>query len=434
MSYPRSPISGLARAASLLLTGVLLSGCIGSSDSPAPGTARPTQPVTASPVPTPTPTGVATAMPTQEPTQMPTVAPTPGATPTTAPTTCAIQTLNAMSEAQRIGQLFMVGLTSDGLTPAVRAGIAQYHFGSVLFARHTGVGVAGLRTVSDAVQALATSTATHGVPFFVAANQEGGLVQALAGPGFDTIPSALDQGAMSPSQLRSLAKEWGSQLLAAGVNMDLAPVADVVPPGTDASNAPIGALDREYGHDPDTVASHVVAFIEGMHAAGVSITLKHFPGLGRVTANTDSTADVVDSVTTRHDPYLLPFGRGIAAGARGVMISLATYTRIDPAHLAAFSDTVINGMLRGDLGFRGIVMSDSLSANAVLDLSPATRALDFLDGGGDMIVLNDVDAAGQMASAIATFATQHDWFAARVDNAAWHVLRGKEEAGLLTCG
>jgi len=345
-----------------------------------------------------------------------------------------VQTLYSMSEEQRIGQLFMVGLTNDSLTTAYRDAIGAYHFGSFYFARHTDAGVSALRAVSNAIQAQATRSATMGVPFFVGANQEGGLVQALQGPGFDTIPSALDQGTLSVSRLRALATRWGQQLRAAGVNVDLAPVADVVPPGTDGSNAPIGALDREYSNDPAIAGSHVTAFIQGMEAAGVATALKHFPGLGRVAGNTDYVGGVVDRVTTLHDPYLQPFEAGIRAGAPFAMVSLATYTRIDPGHLAAFSDTVINGMLRGDLGFRGIVMSDSLTAVAVERLTPAQKALSFLDAGGDMIVLNGLPQAEQMADAIASYAAQHDWFAKRVDNAAWHVLRGKEAAGLLTCG
>ncbi len=426
-----------SRLALVLLAG-LLAGCAGTASPSVPPTPTPTAAETAtssaaatatsSPTPVVTPTP---APPTPGPSASPTA--TPRATPTAVSQTCAVRTLDAMTEAQRIGQLFMIGLTGDRLTTVHVDAIGTYHFGSFYFAHRTDVGVSALRAVSDAIQARATGPATHGVPFFVAANQEGGEVQALTGPGFDTIPSALEQGSMSTSQLRSLATSWGRELRAAGVNLDLAPVADVVPPGTDSTNAPIGALHREYGHDPQTAASHVAAFVQGMQAAGVTATLKHFPGLGRVSGNTDTTSGVVDSITTRDDPYLLPFARGISAGARAAMVSLATYPRIDAGHLAAFSNTVINGMLRGDLGFRGIVMSDSLSATAVSDLSPADRAIDFLDAGGDMIVLNDLDAAEQMAGAIASFAAQHDWFAARVDNAAWHVLRGKEEAGLLTC-
>ncbi|MDP9269635.1 MAG: glycoside hydrolase family 3 protein [Chloroflexota bacterium] len=339
-----------------------------------------------------------------------------------------------MTEAQRVGQLFMVGLPNDQVSATLRDAIATYHFGSVLFTKRTSVGVAALRAVSNAVQAQATQSATHGVPFFIAANQEGGLVQSLSGPGFDAMPSALTQGGLSAAQLQALATTWGRELRAAGVNLDLAPVADVVPPGTDDQNAPIGQLDREYGHDPATVASHVAAFIAGMRAAGVGTTAKHFPGLGRVAGNTDYTSSVVDTVTTRHDPYLQPFARAVALRVPFVMISLATYTQIDPQHMAAFSNTVINGMLRGDLGFRGVVISDSLGATAVASLPPATRAIRFLDAGGDMIVLNQIDQASEMAASVAAFAATTSWFRARVDNAAWHVLRAKEAAGLLTCG
>ena len=171
-----------------------------------------------------------------------------------------------------------------------------------------------------------------------------------------------------------------------------------------------------------------------MRAGGVATTAKHFPGLGSVAGNTDFTGAVVDAVTTRHDPDLQPFSHAVDAGVPFVMISLATYERIDPDHLAVFSNTVINGILRGDLGFRGVVISDSLAATAVASMSPGTRAIDFLDAGGDMIVLNPVDQAIEMANAIASFASTRAWFRARVDNAAWHVLRAKEAAGLLDCG
>ena len=239
---------------------------------------------------------------------------------------------------------------------------------------------------------------------------------------------------MSVAQLTHLATGWGRQLRAAGLNLDLAPVADVVPPGTDAQNAPIGQLDREFGHDPSSVANHVAAFIAGMRASGVGTTAKHFPGLGRVAGNTDFTGSVVDSVTIRHDAYLLPFAQAITAGVPFVMVSLATYDRIDSAHLAAFSNTVIHRMLRDDLGFRGVVISDSLGATAVESLPPGTRAIDFLDAGGDMIVLNQLNQAITMARVVASFASAHAWFRARLYNAAWHVLRAKQAAGLLHCG
>ena len=338
-----------------------------------------------------------------------------------------------MTRAQRIGQLFAVGLQHDQLDATSRDLIVANHFGSVWYRTKTTIGVAGVRRVADAAQALATKAVTDRVGFFVAANQEGGLVQALQGPGFDRIPSAVDQGALQPADLEADAVVWGQQLKAAGINLDFAPVADTVPKGTEAQNAPIGELQREFGSDPLAVAPHVVSFIHGMREAGVATTAKHFPGLGRVEGNTDFTGDVVDAVTTPDDPYLKPFARAVAVHAPFVMISLATYDRIDPQHLAAFSPTIIDGILRHDLGYRGVVMSDSLTAHAVVDIPPGQRAIDFLEAGGDMIVLGPIDIAAQMVPPLVARAASDPAFRTRIDQSALRILEAKGAAGLLPC-
>ena len=348
--------------------------------------------------------------------------------------TCAAQTLSAMTEPQRIGQLFLLGLPNDQLTSAVRASIAEYHVGSVWFTATTSVGVAGIRAVAASVQSLATSVATHGVRFFVAANQEGGYVQALRGMGFSTIPSALVQGSWSLATLQARAKAWGTQLRAAGVNLDFAPVADVVPPGGDATNAPIGQLQREYGHDPLTVKQHVSVFVKGMAQAGIATTAKHFPGLGYVTGNTDFVSSVTDTVTTPHGATMQPFAAAIGAGVPFVMVSLARYTRIDPAHLAVFSRTIITGLLRGYLHFGGVVMSDALTATAVATMSPAARAIDFVAAGGDMLVVRSPAVANAMATALAAQAARDAWFRGLVDAAVLRVLTAKTAYGLVPCG
>jgi beta-N-acetylhexosaminidase len=162
-------------------------------------------------------------------------------------------------------------------------------------------------------------------------------------------------------------------------------------------------------------------------------TAKHFPGLGRVAQNTDFASGVVDTVTTRDDPYLDSFRQAIDAGVPAVMMSLATYKRIDPDRLAAFSWPTIGGILEDRLGFMGIVMSDSLSAEAVSSMAVGDRAIAFLDDGGDMIVVRPVDMAIQMAHAVAAHARESAWFRDRIDNAVLHVLRAKEAAGLLPC-
>ncbi|HET8784829.1 MAG TPA: glycoside hydrolase family 3 N-terminal domain-containing protein, partial [Candidatus Limnocylindrales bacterium] len=180
-----------------------------------------------------------------------------------------------------------MGLTDDRFDATARTAVADQGFGSWWFTRTTTVGAAAIRRVADAVQAASTERATGGIGAFIAANQEGGQIQALRGPGFARIPSAVTQGTWSTATLRARAERWGEQLAAAGVNLDFAPVADVVPAGTEPDNAPIGRLEREYGSTPTNVADHVAAFIAGMQKAGVVTTAKHFPGLGRVKQNTD---------------------------------------------------------------------------------------------------------------------------------------------------
>jgi beta-N-acetylhexosaminidase len=338
-----------------------------------------------------------------------------------------------MTDAQRVGQLFVIGLADDQLGPDEIAGIEKHHFGSVSFIVTTTSGVDGVRAVTDAVQAEATDANTAGVRFFVAANQEGGLIQALRGSGFSTIPSAVVQGGMKTSTLRKDAKTWGQELIEAGVNFNFAPVMDVVPAGTEDQNAPIGQLMRNYGTDPVTVGAKGSAFAKGMAEAGVATSAKHFPGLGRVEGNTDFTADVVDDVTYPNDPYLGSFQTAISAGVPFVMVALATYTKIDPDHLAVFSPVVMS-MLRDDLGFQGVIISDDIgNAEAILDIPAGTRAIDFLNAGGDMIITKFVQPADVMAKAVLAKLKGDDALRARVDDAVMRILETKDAFGLLPC-
>lgn len=361
-----------------------------------------------------------------------TPATSPPATPSPSPS-CADRVFAGMTEDQRIGQLFLLGLGANQLGPAEVSEIRADHVGSVWFVDHTSAGAAAIGAVVAAVQGEVSGPATANVRFFVAANQEGGAIQALQGPGFSPMPSAVVQGGWATSSLEAGATTWGRELRAAGVNVDFAPVMDVVPPGFDAQNQPIGALQREYGHDPATVGSHGTAFLQGMHQAGEAVTLKHFPGLGRVTGNTDYTA-ATDGITTINDPYLQSFKQGIDAGADFVMVAIATFTRIDASDPAAFSPVVMRQMLRGDLGFKGVIVSDDLGATAAVASIPAgDRALSFLSAGGDLVISKTASATHAMVLAVRSRAAADPAFLARVNDAALRILREKQGFGLLPC-
>jgi beta-N-acetylhexosaminidase len=366
-------------------------------------------------------------------TRTPSPSPTPSPTATPTPPPCPERVFAGTTEDQRIGQLINLGLAGDRLGPTEINLIQADHIGSVWFVATSTAGVAGIHAVTSAVQAQVSGASTANVGFFIAANQEGGVIQAMQGPGFSRIPAAVVQGTMAPATLQAQAATWGQQLHAAGINFNFAPVMDVVPPGTDAQNQPIGALQREYGHDPATVGSHGIAVLTGMHQSGVAVSLKHFPGLGRVAGNTDFTT-ATDNTTTVSDPYLQSFKDGIAANADFVMVALALYTKIDPNHLAAFSSVVMTQLVRNSLGFGGVIISDDLGATvAVASIPPGTRAIDFLSAGGDMIISKTAAPADAMVQAIRARVAADASFRQRVDDAALRVLKAKQAYGLLPC-
>ncbi|CAI9411613.1 Beta-hexosaminidase [Nocardioides sp. T2.26MG-1] len=341
--------------------------------------------------------------------------------------------LAQMSLAQRVGQLFMVGTPADRVDRAARAQVRRHHVGNVMLTGRSYGGVREPARVSRAIRAEVGPDSTDGVRLFVATDQEGGQVRVLQGRGFSDIPTALVQGTWEPSRLRRAATTWAGQLRRAGVNVNLAPVMDTVPSQRAARhNPPIGRYDREFGYSTRVVARHGVAFLRGMADGRVVPAVKHFPGLGRVRANTDTTAGVTDHVTTRHDPYLAPFAAAVDAGAPFVMMSTAIYEHLDPKRPAAFSPFVVQTMLRGDLGFRGVVISDDLArARQVARFTPAARALRFIGAGGDVVLAVDPDPVPAMVAAVLDRARTSDPFRAKVDAAALRVLRAKQAHGLL---
>ncbi|MEW1953604.1 glycoside hydrolase family 3 N-terminal domain-containing protein [Terrabacter sp. NPDC080008] len=351
---------------------------------------------------------------------------------TLTPSAQAQAVYNRMSSAQRIGQLFMVGGSATGVGTATATAITRYHVGNLILMGRATTGAADVRYLTGRAQTLTTTAATAGVPLFVSADQEGGQVQVLQGPGFSRMPTALTQGTWADPTLTASARTWGTQVLRSGVNVDLAPVMDTVAKGFAASNRPIGFYQREFGYTPAAVADKGTAFLRGMQASGLAMTPKHFPGLGRVTGNTDTTAGVTDTVTTRTSADLVPFKAAVTAGARFLMVSSAYYSRIDRSHPAVFSSTVIGGMIRHDLGFTGVVISDDLgAARQVAAWSPGARAVNFINAGGDMVLTGNAPGIPAMVAAVTSRAASDSAFRSRVQAAVMRVLTVKAEYGLL---
>lgn len=346
----------------------------------------------------------------------------PAAAPSASGAPSCGQAAAALPVEKQAALLFMVAV-EPGTSPQLVAG---FGVGSVLLLGDWSGGQAATVAQVDAM--------TRAVPgLLVATDQEGGVVQRLRGKGIDTIPNAVAQAAMGDAALADASAGWAAQLWGAGVRYNLAPVADVVPVQKVATNQPIGVLKRGYGSDPAVVASRVAAFVSGMQSIPVATSLKHFPGLGEVTGNTDFTT-ATDTVTTRGSTSIEPFRAGIRAGASSVMVSSAVYSKIDPGVPAVFSTVIVTDMLRGDLGFTGVVVSDDLgSAKSVEGVAPADRAVRFVAAGGDLLINADPELQPAMSQAVLKRANSDAAFARQVAVAAGRVLALKSSVGIGTC-
>jgi len=337
--------------------------------------------------------------------------------------------MSTLTLRQMVGQVMLVG-TPIANPANLAAMVTSYGFGGVFLAGRTQAPAAQLRAGIDALQAAAPKSAG----LLIALDQEGGKVQTLQGADFPPIPTAVDQGKLTSQDLRSQTAAWASLLSHIGVTLDLAPVADTVPASLGAGNPPIGALDREYGSDPAAVATDVATVVAAIQSSGVYATLKHFPGLGRVTENTDTSTGAVDAEATTSDPFLAPFRAGINAGTEAVMVSLAYYPKLDPAAIAAFSPQIVTGLLRQQLGFKGLIVSDDLgNAVAVRGVPVEQRAVDFIEAGGDLALTVAPNTAGPMFDGLLAAANGSAELRAKVTTAATRVVRSKYAVGLLPC-
>src|SRR5438093_6260595 len=278
--------------------------------------------------------------------------------------------------AKLAGQSVMSGM--DGTSPSaellgrIRRGEVG---GVILFGGNIGSPRA-LRVLAAKLQA-AADLGGNG-PLLIAVDQEGGFVRRL--PGGPPVDSAATMGSRDDAgRVRGIGKATARYLRAYGVDVDLAPVADV----PDSAGSFLGT--RAFGRRPDRVATLATSFALGLQSGGVAATAKHFPGLGTARANTDVARVVVRSPRTDLDRRLEPFRRAIDSGVRMVMVSNAVYPAYDGSRAPAlFSRRIVRGLLRGTLGFRRVVITDSMEAPA--SSAPADGPARAIAAGVDVLL------------------------------------------------
>jgi beta-N-acetylhexosaminidase len=339
-----------------------LAACSGPVASllPTPLTSSPNPP---SPVPSPTPSPI----------------PTEPATPTLASDPATLR-----RKAARLMIVGFRGLTigaHDPITEALEAGLG----GVILFDRDRVLPTRNITSPSQ-LKALTASlrAASSGNPI-VAIDQEGGRVSRLQlARGFPATRSEAEIGATGdPNEALKAGRQMGATMSAAGIDLDLAPVVDV---NVNPANPAVGALDRSFSSDPAVVAAMADAEIRGLHELGVRSAIKHFPGLGSAAANTDF--DDVDVTKTWTDSELDPYCALIAAGLPdAVMSGHIVNDMIDVGVPASLSSASIDGLLRQQLGWGGVVITDDLGAEPIAGRYKRTEAVALaIEAGNDLLL------------------------------------------------
>ena len=277
--------------------------------------------------------------------------------------------------------------------PTVSQFLRRYQFGGVLlFTPNFGGTPAGVRAWSDRLAGLASSTcAEH--PTLVMLDEEGGEVSNVKASFAPPWPAVM--ALRGPAAVRELERINGAGLRSAGVDLNLAPVADV---RTNPRDGVIGG--RSFGSSTGVVAPLVSASVEGLHAGGVGATVKHFPGLGgapgdpHVAIPTDP-----ESEATWTRVQLPAFAAGIAAGADAVMVTAMYVPGLGAGSVPALFSSSVISRLRGQLGFSGVIMSDSLTMGGIAERwSLPEAAVMALAAGNDMLLLGNGDPAYEAAA------------------------------------
>jgi beta-N-acetylhexosaminidase len=269
----------------------------------------------------------------------------------------------------RLGGLILVGFSADDPTASTNP--------------TTNVdNPAQVRALTTGLQAAAGKLPAK-VPVLIGTDQEFGVVTRIA-DGVTTLPSEMALGAAgNPGLTETAWRTAGSELAALGITVDFAPVADVL---GSADGGVIGS--RSFGDDPKSASTQVSAAVRGLQGAGVAATLKHFPGHGHTTADShQSLPALTQSLAALQRNDLPPFRAGIDAGAWLVMSGHLDARAIDPGTPASFSHKVLTDVLRGQLGFTGVVVTDAMNMEPAQAWPPAEAAVRALNAGNDVLLM-----------------------------------------------
>jgi beta-N-acetylhexosaminidase len=297
----------------------------------------------------------------------------------------------ALTAAQLAGQHVVFPFAGRVPPPALLARIRRGEAAGVIFLGANLGTAAQVRALTRRLQGVPRPAGLR-APLLLMVDQEGGSVQRLPGAPARSAPQMAATG--RPAVARAEGRAAAATLRAAGMNVDLAPVVDVVRP-----ESALQAEGRGFGFSAATAARFGAAFAQGLRAGHVAATAKHFPGFGAAPSNTDEgSVRISVPLRTLHAVDRVPFGAAIKAGAGLVMLSSAIYPTLSPRP-AVLSPRVVQRELRGALGFRGVTISDDLEAPAFAAYGGPTGAgVKAAQAGVDLLLYARTYAAAARAA------------------------------------
>ncbi len=343
--------------------------------------------------------------------------------------TLAEKTLEEMTLYEKVAQLFIVfprditgvsQVTAAGET--TRKALEEYPVGGFIYDKSSMESVEQLSTMLQTTQTFVD------IPMVFVCDEEGGRVNRLMSTvGTTWVGPMLDYKDQGTDTAAENALTIAKDLISCGFNADFAPVADV---WSNPANTVIG--DRAYSDDFAQAAELVAAAVEGFHEGGVACTLKHFPGHGDTSADSHyGSVYVYKSMDEIRAEEFLPFKAGIEAGADMVMMGHLIVTDVDENVPAVFSYEMVTEILRGELGFDGVVITDALQMQAMTDYySSGEMAVNAVKAGVD-ILLAPVDLDGAIEALLQAVETG-EITQERIDESVLRILTMKENRGILT--
>jgi len=358
----------------------------------------------------------------------------------------AVETaLGKMTLEVKAGQVLIVGFTGQDVSPETASLILENHVGGLILFASNVSGKAQVARLTADLQATARQGGSPGL-LISAMDQEGGVVARLTErDGVTVFPGNMALGAAAAGAAAAgaagkakgedlthrAASVTGSELKALGLNLNLAPVLDV---NNNPANPVIGV--RSFGEDPDLVSRLGLAALKGYHEAGVAAAAKHFPGHGDTA--TDSHFDLPTvpwGIDRLNQIELPPFRKAVAAGVDAVLVAHVTFPAIEPRPgvPASLSGAVLGGLLRHDLGFEGVIITDAIEMKAVSDRYTTPQIVQMALGGGADVILVGQDPPRAKAAYQAILAAVNEGKLSQqdLDASVRRVLRLKARLGLL---